>query len=93
MSGDPIDRTADVIDSDDNDALRVEILALRDSLAAAGGREEVLEDRVEELEQQVEELARMLEKLERVTANPAVRALITITRPVRHRLERRRGGA
>jgi hypothetical protein len=85
--------TDDVLDTDDADALRIEILRLRDLVAGASAREEVLDDRVAELEAQVEELAAEIEKLARVTANPAVRALLAVTRPARRYLERRRGGS
>jgi hypothetical protein len=80
----------DVIDSDDRDELRAEILRCRDAVSGGAGREEVLEDRVVELEQQVEELAAEIEKLSRITTNPAVRAVIAVTRPARRFVERRR---
>lgn len=79
----------DVIDSADIEALRSEILHLRDSVAGAATHEAVLDDRVRELEQQVEELAVAIERLSRLTSSPAVRALLAATRPARHYLERR----
>lgn len=75
--------TADVIDSDDIEALRFEILRLRDAIAGAATHEAVLDDRVKELEMYVENIARL-------TSNPAVRALLAVTRPARRYLERRR---
>ena len=78
----------DVVDHRDPDELRAEILRLRDESAGAAARNEVLEDRVRELEEQVEALAAEIEKLARLTDNPAVRALITVTRPLRRWADR-----
>lgn len=78
------------IDSDDPGVLRAEILRLRDAVTGGSAREEVLEDRVRGLESQVEEMAAEIAKLARLTSNPAVRAALTVTRPVRRFLERRR---
>ena len=88
----PIDAavTRDVVDSGDIEALRLEILRLRDAVAGAATHEAILDDRVRELEQQVEELAAEIGRLSRLTSNPAVRALLAATRPARHYLERRR---
>ena len=88
----PIDATVtrDVVDSGDIEALRFEILRLRDAVAGAATHEAILDDRVRELEQQVEELAAEIGRLSRLTSNPAVRALLAATRPARHYLERRR---
>jgi hypothetical protein len=88
----PIDAavTRDVVDSGDIEALRFEILRLRDAVAGAATHEAILDDRVRELEQQVEELAEEIGRLSRLTSNPAVRALLAATRPARHYLERRR---
>ena len=88
----PIDATVtrDVVDSADMEALRFEILRLRDAVAGAATHEAILDDRVRELEQQVEELAAEIGRLSRLTSNPAVRALLAATRPARHYFERRR---
>jgi len=66
--------SVDPIDSDDPIALRAEILALRDRLAAADGGKEVLEDLVAELEHQVAELSAELAR------NPIVRIGRALTR-------------
>ena len=66
--------SADPIDSDDPIALRAEILALRDRLAAADGGKEVLEDLVAELEHHVAELSAELAR------NPIVRIGRALTR-------------
>jgi hypothetical protein len=71
--------SADPIDSDDPVALRAEILALRDQLAAADGGKEILEDLVAEHERHIAELANELAR------NPVMR----IGRALRRRLRRR----
>ena len=74
---------ADAVDSDDIEALRSEILRLRDAVEGAASHEAILDDRVSELELYVENIARL-------TSNPVVRALLAVTRPARRYRERRR---
>ena len=83
-------RAPDVLDSDEPEQLRAEILRLRDEVAGADSRNDVLDDRLEELEDQVEELAAGLERYQNLTANPAVRVVISATRPFRRFLAGRR---
>ena len=82
--------SADVVDSGDVEALRAEILRLRDEVEGARSRTEILDDRVAELEEQVEELAAGLERYQALTNKPAVRAVIAVTRPFRRFLAGRR---
>ena len=86
----PGPRPPDVLDSDDPDHLRVEILRLRDELAGADSRTDVLADRIEELELQVEKLAAGLERYQNLTAHPAVKAVVSATRPFRRFVASRR---
>ena len=90
MDDRPANRAPDVIDSDDPDLLRSEILRLRDELAGADSRNDVLDDRIAQLEKQVEELAAGLERYQALTAHPAVRAVLSATRPFRRLLADRR---
>ena len=78
--------SADPIDSDDPAVLRAEILALRDRVAAAGGREDVLQDLVAERDRRIAELDAHADALaEELARNPVVR----VGRAVMRRLGRR----
>jgi len=75
----------DPIESDDQTALRSEILRLRESLLAANGRTEVLRDRIDELETREAELDAANASLhEELARNPVLRLI----RGIRRRLSR-----
>lgn len=77
----PIPDGPDPVDGDDVDALRHEVLRLRDVTLGQRARNDVLEDRIAELEAEFDALAR----------NPVVRT-VRAAGGARRRLRRRWGG-
>lgn len=79
--------STDPIDADDPARLRAEILRLRDLVAAADGREEVLADLVAEKDERIAELDERANALAlELAQTPAIR----FVRAVRRRLGPRR---
>ena len=77
----PVAAEPDPIGTDDPDALRAEILRLREQLLGANGREEVLHDRIAELERREADLDAANRALhEELARNPLVRILRALRR-------------